>query len=356
MHGHGHSQAVAGGTSVDEEDNVKQATWDRWFGFGHAFDDRFVVVVVGILGVALTISPLVILILDRVGQLDQNLKDDLWKRYVSWLVMVPVAVIPVLLGAAWTIVALTALGLLCFREFAGATGLFREKLMSLLVVVGVVALGFAVGDHWYRLFVALTPMTIVVITAVATSLDRPEGYIQRTALSIFGFILFGTCLGHLSYMSNDTHFRSLILLLVFSVQLNDIFAYIVGKSIGGAKLVPQTSPNKTASGAVGAVVLTTLLVYWLSGLVFAEGALHEPLQRVVLGLLISIGGQLGDLTVSAIKRDVGIKDTGVIIPGHGGVLDRANSLLLSAPAVFHFVNHFQTIGLKEATNLFSGGG
>jgi phosphatidate cytidylyltransferase len=248
------------------------------------------------------------------------------------------------------------LSLLCFREFAGATGLCREKLMSLMVVVCILGLTFAVADHWYRLFVALTPMSIVVFTAVATSLDRPKGYIQRVALSIFGFILFGTCLGHLSYMSNDTHYRSLVLLLIFCVQLDDVFAYIVGKSMGGPKLAPETSPTKTVAGSLGAVVLTTALVFGLSGLVFREGLLAEPLQRLVLGLVISIAGQMGDLTVSAIKRDVGIKDTGSLIPGHGGVLDRANSLLLAAPAMFHFVNHFRLIGLDQATNLLSGGG
>jgi phosphatidate cytidylyltransferase len=338
------------------DDTMNQNTWDRLFGYRHAFDEPVVVLIVCILGIALAIAPLTILILDRAGRLGAALKDDLWRRYVSWLVMVPLVVLPVLLGAAWCLLALTVLSLLCFREFAGATGLFREKLISLFVVLGILGITFAVADHWYRLFVALTPMGIVVITAVATSLDRPKGYIQRVALAIFGFILFGTCLGHLSFMTNDTHYRSLVLLLIFCVQLNDVFASIAGKSLGGPKLAPQTSPNKTAYGAVSAVVLTTLLVYWLSGIVFTEGRLAEPLQRLVLGLLISIGGQIGDLTVSAIKRDVGIKDTGTLIPGHGGVLDRANSLLLATPAMFHFVNHFQTIGLDQATNLFSGGG
>jgi phosphatidate cytidylyltransferase len=335
---------------------MSQNTWDRLFGYRHAFDEPVVVLIVCILGIALAIAPLAILILDRAGRLGPALKDALWRRYVSWLVMVPLIALPILLGAAWCLLALTVLSLLCFREFAGATGLFREKVMSLFVVLGILAITFAVADHWYRLFVALTPMGIVVITAVATSLDRPKGYIQRVALAIFGFILFGTCLGHLSYMTNDTHYRSLVLLLIFCVQLNDVFASIAAMSLGGPKLAPQTSPYKTAYGAVSAVVLTTLLVYWLSGVVFTEGRLAEPLQRLVLGLLISIGGQLGDLTVSAIKRDVGIKDTGTLIPGHGGVLDRANSLLLAAPAMFHFVNHFQTIGLDQATNLFSGGG
>jgi len=112
-----------------------------------------------------------------------------------------------------------------------------------------------------------------VITAVATSLDRPKGFIQRVAMAILGFILFGTCLGHLGFMTNATHYRSLILLLIFSVQLNDVFAYVVGKSLGGPKLAPETNPDKTVSGALGAIVLTTMLVFWLSGVVFTEGSL-----------------------------------------------------------------------------------
>jgi phosphatidate cytidylyltransferase len=334
--------------------SMNKDTWDRLFGVRHAFDEPVVVLVVCVLGLALALAPLVILLLDRAGRLGASLKSDLWQRYVSWLAMIPLVVVPVLLGAAWTIVAVAGLCLLCFREFAAATGLFRERLMSLLVVLGILGLTFAVIDHWYRLFVALTPMSVVVMMAVATSVDRPKGYIQRVALAIFGFILFGTCLGHLGFMSNDRHYRTLILLLIFSVQLNDVFAYIVGKSLGGPKLLPQTSPNKTITGSLGAVLLTTLSVYFLAGMAFPEGRLAEPLQRVVLGFLISIAGQVGDLTLSAIKRDVGIKDMGVIIPGHGGVLDRANSLLLSAPAMFHVVNHFQEIGLGQATNLVSG--
>jgi phosphatidate cytidylyltransferase len=335
--------------------SVDQATWDRLFGFRHAFDEPVVVFIICALGLGLAIAPFAILLLDRAGRLGAPLKSDLWRRYFSWLAMIPLVVVPVLLGAAWTILAVVLLCLLCFREFAAATGLFRERLMTVLVVVGILGLAFAVADHWYRLFVALTPMSVVVMMAVATSIDKPKGYIQRVALAIFGFILFGTCLGHLGYMANDRHYRTLILLLIFSVQLNDVFAYIVGKSLGGPKLLPQTSPNKTVSGSLGAVILTTVLVFYVSGLAFPDGRLAAPMQRVVLGFLISVAGQLGDLTLSAIKRDVGIKDMGAIIPGHGGVLDRANSLLLSSPAMFHIVNHFQEIGLGQMTNLFSGG-
>ena len=225
---HGPAAARAGGTGPEGRSPMSQSrsyrlsayfphgtskTWDRLFGFRHAFDEPFVVVIVSILGVALALAPLAILVLDRTGRLGPDLKEDLWRRYLSWLVMVPVVVLPVLLGAAWALLLFTVLSLLSFREFAAATGVFREKVMSLLVVIGILSLTFAVADHFYRLFVALTPMNIVVITAVATSQDRPKGYIQRVALAIFGFVLFGTCLGHLSYMTNDTHYRSLDLAL-----------------------------------------------------------------------------------------------------------------------------------------------
>ncbi len=314
--------------------------WERPFDLRQALDEPAVVWIVGLLILLIFASPLILLLIDRLIGLDPDLRRDLWRRYFSWLILVPIILLPVLLGAAWTILAVFVLSLLCFREFAAATGLFRDKLMCLLVVIGILALAFAVADRWYRLFVAMTPMSIVVIAAVATSLDRPKGYIQRVALAIFGFILFGSCLGHLSYMTNSTHYRSLILLLVFSAQLNDIFAYVVGKVLGGPKLAPETSPDKTVSGALGAIVLTTMLVFWLGGFVFPEGNLAEPIQRLILGLVISIGGQVGDLTVAAIKRDAGIAKEWAMIPGHGGVLDRANSLLLSTPAMFHLVNHF----------------
>ena len=129
-----------------------QQTWDRLFGYRHAFDDAVVAVIVSILATALIIAPLAILILDRTGRLGQVLKDELWRRYISWLVLVPLLVVPILLGAAWSLVVLTALSLLSFREFARATGIFREKLMSLLVVIGILSLTFAVADHFYRLF------------------------------------------------------------------------------------------------------------------------------------------------------------------------------------------------------------
>src|SRR5262249_20685928 len=150
---------------------------------------------------------------------------------------------PILLGAAWTILGVGALSLLCYREYAHATGLFREKVISLVVVLGILAVTFTVLDHWYRLFVALTPFTVGLIAASAILRDQPKGYIQRVALGVLGFVLFGTCLGHLGYLANDPGYRPVLILVFLSVELNDVFAFVVGRTLGRRKLAPNTSPN-----------------------------------------------------------------------------------------------------------------
>ena len=335
---------------------MNAATWQRLFGTRHAFDEPAVVLMTIVLAVGLALLLLAILALDKAGKLESDLRDDLRRRSRSVLFMVPAMTLPILLGAFWAILAVCVLSVLCFREFARTTGFFREKLMNLLVVLGIFALTFACLDNYYRLFVALTPMVIVVIAAVSTSLDRPKGYIQRVALASLSYLLFGTCMAHLGYLANDTHYRALMLLLISSIQFNDVCISIVSKVVGGQQLAPQTSPEKTIPGSLAGILLTTLLVFALGVVVFPDGRMHSPWLRLLLGIVISIAGQIGDLTVSAIKRDTGMKLTGPQVPDHVGMLDRVNSLLLSAPAMFHYLNYAQSIGSDSGVRIFTGGG
>lgn len=333
---------------------LSSETRQRLLGFAHAFDDPGVVRLCLLIAGVVVAASIAIAALAAAGRLSVGLRKELIKRTLAWVAMTPLVVIPILIGAAATVPLVAIISLLCYREFARATGLFREKTMSALVVLGIIAVNLAALDHWYGLFVALGPLVFVLFAAVGVFADRPSGYIQRVGLAALAFLFFGVCLGHLSYFANDARYRPMLLLLIVCIALNDVFAFCVGKSIGGPKLAPNTSPNKTISGSVGALVLTTALVVWLGQAVFA----HTPMSKwnllVLLGLILSAAGQLGDLTVSSIKRDVGIKDMGVLIPGHGGVLDRCNSLLLAAPAMFHFVGYVQGIGLDQQTRIFTG--
>jgi phosphatidate cytidylyltransferase len=341
---------------------MSPAARDRLFGAEHAFDHPVTRIVTLGLIIVLGLVPLLFALMRRRGWLADDLDRELRRRYYSWLVLVPLLLVPILLGAAWTIAGVGILSLFCYREFARATGLFRERAISIVVVAGILAVTFAVLDHWYGFFVALTPLTVALIAAVAILADQPKGYIQRVALGVLGFLLFGAAFGHLGFIANDSQYRPLLILILLAVEMNDVFAFVVGKTLGRHRLAPNASPKKTVEGSLGAVILTTALVVGIGMFIYPEeyrvanGVSDVKALRylALLGVIISVVGQFGDLMLSSIKRDLGIDDFGTLIPGHGGLLDRFDSLILVAPAAFHFINYVAGIGLNEPTRIFSG--
>ena len=302
--------------------------------------------IVAAVAAVLLIATAAIYALSRAGRVGPALERELWLRLRSWAVLLPLMLGPVLLGRVWLIGAVTLLGLLCLREYDRATGLFREPVMVAGVVVGLLFVNFAALDDWYGFFVALFPLTVIGLAVISLPLDRPSGFIQRTGLAVFAFALFGAGLAHLGFMANNPNYRPLVLLLLTAVAINDVFAFSTGKLLGGPKLLPATSPNKTISGALGALACTAPLVALIAWPIFAGTPLAQWYCLLGLGVIVSLAGQAGDLMLSSIKRDLGIKDMGVTIPGHGGLLDRFNSLLLVAPAAFHYINYIAGFGIK----------
>jgi phosphatidate cytidylyltransferase len=317
---------------------------DHLFSIAGAFDHpvtrAVVLVAVGILLLGLPVT----WGLARAGLVSAKTWADVRTRHITWMVLAPAIIVPVLLCAASAIAMVAALSLLCYREFARATGLFRHRLLSASVVLAILALALAAADNWYRLFVALPPLTVAVIAAAGVLADTPKGYLQRTALACMGFLLFGVCLGHLGYMANDADYRPLLCMVFACAQGSDVLAYVAGKALGRRKLFPNTSPNKTLGGHLGALLVTAPLAAWLGHCIYPGTALDTPLALAGLGLIVGVGAQLGDLVLGSMKRDLGIKDLAATLPGHGGFTDRCNSLLLVAPAVFHYVNHLVGIG------------
>jgi phosphatidate cytidylyltransferase len=303
-----------------------------------AFDHPATPVLLAVVAVALVIPPVVLGLGRVLGFMPAAQRRDVWRRYLPWLVLVPVLGLPILLGAFWTILGVAVLAFLCFREYARATGLFREKAVCYLTLLAMAVMYFTALDAWFALFQAMFPLGIAGIAGLTILQDRPKGYVQRVALAVFALALFGGCLGHVAYAANHRDYRPLLIFFLIAVELNDVLAFVAGRLFGRRKLCPNTSPNKTVAGAVGAVVGTTAFVVLMGRLVFVDTDLNHVGRLAVLGILVSVAGQFGDLTLSSIKRDIGVKDTGSFIPGHGGILDRANSLLFSAPAVFHYLN------------------
>jgi phosphatidate cytidylyltransferase len=330
--------------------------WERLFDYRSAFNNPVTVGAVIAIGVVLAVSGASAWLLFRLNRINRKLYDEVLLRWRAWLWLVLVMLAPILLGPAWVMGAVAVLSLLCYWEFARATGQRDEKAIHAVVALGILTVTFAALDHYPRLFFATAALTVGLLAVVTIPQDRPRGYLQRVALGTLGFLLFGYSLGYLGYVANDPHYRPILILILVSVELNDVFAFCVGKTIGGPKLLPHTSPGKTVAGSVGALVLTTALVVALGHLVF-EGTPVDRLDHLlVLGAGISVVGQLGDLLLSSVKRDVGIKDIGSVIPGHGGVLDRFNSLMLVPPAFFHYLALiWRPLGSGVSERILTGG-
>jgi phosphatidate cytidylyltransferase len=333
---------------------MQALTKQRLFGASDAFDHPVTVALVIAVGVMLVAAPIMVRVLRSRRQLSDEDFVELKKRCRSWVLLSILIIGPILLGAAWVILGMGLLSLLCYQEFARATGLFRHRLVSAVVVIGIILLTFSVFDHWYGLFVAMAPLTMILLAALSILNDQPKGYIQRVALAVFAFLYLGFCLGHIGYLANAGGYRPILAWLFLSVELNDVFAYLSGRWAGRRKLCPNTSPNKTLGGALGALVLTTMVAACVGHFVFQGQIIDHPVHLITLGVIISISGQFGDLLISSIKRDLCIKDMGVSIPGHGGVLDRFDSLILVGPAVFHYVGYFQGVGLDQPTRIITG--
>jgi phosphatidate cytidylyltransferase len=314
---------------------------DRLLGFWQAFDSPFVVGVTAALAALLVAVYLGARLLHAAKRIDQETYTQVVTRWRSWVWLTVAILTPVLLGALWVMLAVMVLSMLCFREYARVTGLFREKTIGAVVILGTLAVTFAAFDRWDRLFFACAPLVSGLVAVVTLPQDRPKGYIQRVALGVLGFVFFGYSFGYLGYLANAPDYRPVLVLILLAVAMNDVAAYCVGKTVGGPRLLTATSPGKTVAGSLGGLVLTTGLVVALGPLVFAETPVNRIDRLLILGLLIGGLGQLGRLVLSSIKRDVEVKETGTALPGHGGLLDRFDSLVLVPPAVFHYLSLLQ---------------
>jgi phosphatidate cytidylyltransferase len=273
-----------------------------------------------------------------------------WKAYLSWLVIVPVLFGVIFLGRIPTIVFFTGIGIFALKEFARATGLYRDWYMTgaaylAIIVTGFMCLPYEAGPGgqavpgWYGMFMACPVFAVAGILLIPILRNRVQGQLQAIALSIVGFTYFGWMFGHLAFLANATHAYAYVLYVLFAVELNDVAAFTFGKLFGRHPLRSNISPRKTWEGSIGAFAVSMALP-WMLWFTFPH---LVPRDLILIGLIVGIGGQLGDLAISVIKRDLGLKDMGATIPGHGGLLDRIDSLIYVAPLFLHTVRYFHEL-------------
>jgi phosphatidate cytidylyltransferase len=261
---------------------------------------------------------------------------SLWVRYGAWFIMVPVFIIPMLIGKIYMQVFLLILSLVAFEEFSRAVGLRKEPAQMWLGRFSIIALYVPVFFAKFGIFMSMPAYTILLAFLVPILRDKFEGMVQLICLTILGIIYFGWFLAHLAFLLNVETGRQLILVFMLVVVTNDASAYIIGSNLGRHHITPHISPNKTWEGTIGALIVTMAVLFGVRFALLGISIKHT----LILGFLVSLGGTCGDLAISVIKRDVHIKDMGTLIPGHGGLLDRLDSILFTAPIFFQFMVGF----------------
>jgi len=270
---------------------------------------------------------------------------SLWLTYRSWLVMASLILGCVFAGRVAVIVFICLLAGFGLKEFARATGLYGDWWMTGAAYLGILAVGVTSlvsqpqgeepGYGWYGLFIALPVYAVALILLIPILRNRVQGQLQYMSLAIVGFIYIGWMFGHLAFLANATNAYGYLLYILFATEINDVAAFTCGKLFGKRQFRSNISPKKTWGGAAGALAVSMALP-WLLRFSFPH---FGTTQLILTGLIVGIGGQLGDLAISVIKRDLEIKDMGAVIPGHGGTLDRIDSLIYVAPLFFHFVKY-----------------
>ena len=271
----------------------------------------------------------------------------IWQTYRGWLVMAPLALAVIFAGRVPFIIGVTLLAIFGIKEFARASGLVsrlvddrrglrRASSPSASPQPLPQPQGEEPGTGWYGFFVAVPVFAIALILLIPILRNRTRGELQRMSLGIVGFVYVGWMFGHLGFMANAVNAYGYLCFIIFATEVNDVAAFTFGRIFGRHPLRSEISPRKTWEGALGALAVSMILP-WLLRFSLPE---FGPTQLILTGLIVGIGGQLGDLSISVIKRDIGTKDMGASIPGHGGILDRIDSLIYVAPLFMHMAGYY----------------
>ena len=263
------------------------------------------------------------------------------KRTISAVAAIPVVIAVIWFGTPWVTILAAGWGMGAAFEFYNLVK--RSKGFSPLTYLGVIfVLLYIISPHFEGTPFNIIPVSSVLLTALVMvpliillvrNKDKENAF-AIWAWTIAGVLYIGWLLSHYVALRNVADGRDWVFLAIFCTFASDISAYLVGRTIGRHKMAPYISPNKTWEGAAGGVIgsiIISLVVVLISGLSIGWWG------AVILGILISIIGQLGDLVKSLFKRNMEVKDSGNVLPGHGGFLDRMDSIAFAGAVVYYLV-------------------
>lgn len=270
--------------------------------------------------------------------------DNLNSRVNAWWVMVVVIGIAFAFGKGGVVVLFYLISFYALREFMSLTYTRRGDHLAIAAAfyVALPVQYFLVWIEWYGMFAIFIPVEVFLILPILSAVGGDtKRFLERTSKVQWGLMVCVFCISHVPALLTlhipGYEGRNLLLIafLVIVVQGSDVLQYVWGKLLGKRKVAPELSPSKTWEGLVGGIASATALgaaLYWITP--------FTPWQAALMALMICVMGFFGGLVMSAIKRDRGVKDWGTMIEGHGGMLDRLDSVIFAAPLYFHALHYW----------------
>lgn len=293
-------------------------------------------VLAGLVGVLVVITAMV-----AWRERGQSRNSELWLRVTSWWTILTLFAGSILLGIKGTLCLLGFVSFLALKEYFSLIPTRRSDRRVLFWAYLAIPLQYYwVYIGWFGMFLIFIPVYLFLLIPLRKVLiGETEGFLRSVGTIHWGLMITVFSLSHAGYLMvlpasvSPVGGAGLLLFLVVLTELNDVMQYVWGKGLGRRKVAPTVSPGKTWGGLAGGIGSTMLLAWiaapWLTP--------FNDTQALAAGLLIGMFGFIGDITLSAVKRDIGIKDSGQLIPGHGGILDRVDSLTYNAPLFFHYL-------------------
>jgi phosphatidate cytidylyltransferase len=271
---------------------------------------------------------------------------NLNSRINAWWVMCVVFGVALFAGPIGTGVLFALMSFLALREFITLTPSKRGDHRSLFWVFFILLpiQYILIARQWYTMFTIFIPVYAFLLIPIRCAIaGDTERFLERTSKIQWGlmvcvyFVSYAPALLTLHIPGYEGQNAKLLLFFVCIVQLSDVLQYVVGKIFGHRPIAPKVSPNKTLEGFLGGILSASFVgmgLWWATP--------FGPLAAFGMALAITMMGFFGGLTMSAIKRDRGVKDYGELLPGHGGMMDRIDSLCFAAPVFFHLTRYFYT--------------
>ena len=270
--------------------------------------------------------------------------DNLNARINAWWIMILIIFAAAALGFYGVIGLFFVISFMALREFLSLLYIRRGDHLALAACFYVILplQYFLVAIDWFSMFTIFIPVCgFLFLPILSALLGDTAHFLDRSTKVQWALMISVFCISHIpAILTLDIEgFEDkkllLMIFLILVVQSSDVLQYVWGKLFGKHKIAPKLSPSKTVEGFVGGVVSASVLgglLYWLTP--------FNPVQAVLMSLLICLMGFLGGLVMSAMKRSMGVKDWGNMISGHGGMLDRMDSLCFAAPIFFHVVRYY----------------